>query len=302
MIGWGYVDMLDTYLSPERYKGWQVNYLSHTTHEREDRRISTLSVQQGSFAHADNRSGNANEMQAMYHFAYAWHYNWHFLNQRLNVKAGGMLNTHLGMLYNARNSNNPMQAKVGLNVAPSVMASYRFSIKNKPLTVRYEADAPLLGMMFSPNYGQSYYEIFSEGNYDHNIVVTHPVNALSLRQMLTLDFSLYKTTFRIGYLGNYQQADAPLLGMMFSPNYGQSYYEIFSEGNYDHNIVVTHPVNALSLRQMLTLDFSLYKTTFRIGYLGNYQQAHVNHLRYHTYSHVLVLGLVKKFSLNHLRP
>lgn len=235
MIGWGCVDMLDTYLSPERYKGWQVNYLSHTTHEREDRRISTLSVQQGSFAHADNRSGNANEMQAMYHFAYAWHYNWHFLNQRLNVKAGGMLNTHLGMLYNARNSNNPMQAKVGLNVAPSVMASYRFSIKNKPLTVRYEADAPLLGMMFSPNYGQSY-------------------------------------------------------------------YEIFSEGNYDHNIVVTHPVNALSLRQMLTLDFSLYKTTFRIGYLGNYQQAHVNHLRYHTYSHVLVLGLVKKFSLNHLRP
>ncbi|MCB6902222.1 DUF3316 domain-containing protein [Hoylesella buccalis] len=235
MIGWGCVDMLDTYLSPERYKGWQVNYLSHTMHEREDRCISTLSVHQGSFAHADNRAGNANEMQAMYHFAYAWHYNWHFLNRHLNVKAGGMLNTHLGMLYNTRNSNNPMQAKVGLNVAPSVMASYRFSIKNKPLTVRYEADAPLLGMMFSPNYGQSY-------------------------------------------------------------------YEIFSEGNYDHNVVVTHPVNALSLRQMLTLDFSLCKTTFRIGYLGDYQQAHVNHLRYHTYSHVLVLGLVKKFTLNHLRP
>lgn len=235
MIGWGYVDMLDTYLSPERYKGWQVNYLSHTTHEREDHRISTLSVHQGSFAHADNRAGNANEMQAMYHFAYAWHYNWHFMNRHLNVKAGGMLNTHLGMLYNTRNSNNPIQAKVGLNVAPSVMASYRFSIKNKPLTVRYEADAPLLGMMFSPNYGQSY-------------------------------------------------------------------YEIFSEGNYDHNVVVTHPINALSLRQMLTLDFSLYKTTFRIGYLGDYQQAHVNQLKYHNYSHVLVLGLVKKFALNHLRP
>lgn len=235
MIGWGCVDMLDTYLSPERYRSWQVNYLSHTMHEREDRCISTLSVHQGSFAHADNRAGNANEMQAMYHFAYAWHYNWHFLNRHLNVKAGGMLNTHLGMLYNARNSNNPMQAKVGLNVAPSVMASYHFSIKNRPLTVRYEADAPLLGMMFSPNYGQSY-------------------------------------------------------------------YEIFSEGNYDHNVVVTHPINALSLRQMLTIDFSLYKTTFRIGYLGDYQQAHVNHLRYHTYSHVLVLGLVKKFTLNHLRP
>lgn len=235
MIGWGYVDVLDTYLSPERYKGWQVNYLSHTTNEREDRCISTLSVHQGSFAHANNRAGTANEMQAMYHFAYAWHYNWYLLNQRLNVKAGGMLNTHLGMLYNTRNSNNPMQAKVGLNVAPSVMASYRFCIKNKPLTVRYEADAPLLGMMFSPNYGQSY-------------------------------------------------------------------YEIFSEGNYDHNVVVTHPINALSLRQMLTLDFSVYKTTFRIGYLGDYQQAHVNHLRYHTYSHVLVLGIVKKFTLNHLRP
>ena len=90
--------------------------------------------------------------------------------------------------------------------------------------------------------------------------------------------------------------------MMFSPNYGQSYYEIFSRGDYDHNIVCTYLGNAPALKQLLTLDFTLWKTTFRVGYLGDYQQANVNNLKYHSYSNSLVIGLVKKFTLTHLLP
>ncbi len=235
MMGLGRTETLDTYLSPEKYRGAEISYLSHTTFERDNRRLSRQIIHQGIFSSARNRAENARELYAMYRFGYAWHYNWSLCQQKLTLKVGAMLNAHVGTLYNARNANNPMQAKISTDIAASVVASYRFSIRNQPFAVRYETEIPLIGLMFSPNYGQSYYEIFSKGHYDHNILPT--------------------------YLGN-----APSLG------------------------------------QMLTLDCSVGNTTWRIGYWGDYRQAAVNRLKYHTYSHALVIGFVKKFKLINLRP
>ena len=85
----------------------------------------------------------------------------------------------------------------------------------------------------------------------------------------------------------------PLVGIMFSPAYGQSYYELFYGGKYDDNIVFTN-VSTPSLRHQFSVDLPLWrKASLRIGYLGDVRQAKPNHLKQHEYSHSFVLGVTR---------
>lgn len=207
LFGVGAINILDTYLAPEKFNGTELRYISHTLRERDSVSLYHEVIHQGSLAYADDRSGDGSEMAGMYNFQYGWH--WRIVSLKggdFTLGAGGNIDANLGFVYNTRNSNNPAQARAYLNITPVIEAAYKFRIKDNPHTLRYELSVPLLGVMFSPNYGQSYYEIFSRGDYDHNVVCTWPGNAPSLRQMLTFDFTLWNTTFRVGYLGDYQQA------------------------------------------------------------------------------------------------
>jgi hypothetical protein len=234
-VGVGATNILDTYLSPEKYNGTEVRYMSHTTRERIGRPLSRELIHQADIAFANNRAGEGEEIAGAYRFNYGWHYNWHFFGSRLDVKAGGMTDFNLGFIYNTRNSNNPAQLRAYFNITPSAAATWHFKMWHKPFALRYEIGVPVLGVMFSPNYGQSYYEIFSEGNYDHNIVITSVGNAPSMSNMLSLDF-------RIGH------------------------------------------------------------STFRIGYLGDFNQARVNGLKSHIYSHTIMIGFVKHFQILNIKP
>ena len=48
---------------------------------------------------------------------------------------------------------------------------------------------------------------------------------------------------------------------------------------------------------MLTLDFPVGKTILRAGYLCDIQQAKVNNLKSHLYSHNFMIGFVRNFSI-----
>lgn len=216
MLGIGGTRILDTYLSQEHFSGIGFSFLAtserqRVTHSDGDEstlsRWSTLMEHEANFSSVKDRVDNKQELEGAYNFYWGKLYGVELMNGRLKLQAGGLVNASLGVIYNTSNSNNPAQARTHLNLMPTGVACYRFPLFHKPVTARYEISLPLAGIMFSPNYGQSYYEIFSQGNYDHNVVPTTFISSPEWRHMLTFDAQLSsKFTLRIGYLGNMQQA------------------------------------------------------------------------------------------------
>lgn len=231
LYGAGWTNVYDTYLSPQEYKGVEFRIARESMRQLTwwDGNLSRQIFFQGNMGYTHNRVDNNNMLSALLNWKYALHY--HFpITENLQLLAGAAGELNGGFVYNMRNGNNPAQARAYANLSASGMAIWKVRLKRMPITLRYQLSFPLLGVMFSPHYGQSYYEIFSLGHADGVVKFT----------------SLH---------------------------------------------------NQPSLRQMITADIPVGKTTWRIGYLWNAQQAKVNHLEMHTYSHAFLVGFVKKFTL-----
>ena len=225
MIGVGPSRILDTYISQEKYSGVGITYLYIRAGKKPNKRWQNNIEHEVDLSKTRDRSHTTSMLEGNYNLYWARLAT--LIGQprssspsspssssrasspsSLHLQAGLAANANLGFLYDMSNSNNPAQARIALNLMPTAIATYGFNIKEQHFSLRYELNLPLVGLMFSPNYGQSYYEIFSRGNYDHNIVPTTFVSAPNFRQLLTLDWQVSeKWAVRVGYLGNYQQAD-----------------------------------------------------------------------------------------------
>ena len=201
-LGGGMTHLLDTYLSPLTYKGGHVVIM--------DERFAPTTATCGRWfsqslfsLHGDYTlaaRGRGLTVGGMADYSHTYYYEVPLLSSqkgkfRLFVGPQGLL--RIGGIYNLRNSNNPAQLKLGINLAASAMTKYTFTLWETPMNVRLQTDLPLLGFAFGPDYGQSYYEIFYLGQSEGCIHLTSFHNNLSLRTKLSYDVEFRTYTLRL---------------------------------------------------------------------------------------------------------
>lgn len=208
LYGVGYTNIFDTYLSPQEYKGIDFKITRETMRMTRlwDGNVSAQNFFQADLGYTHNRADNNNELAGLVTWMYGLHYQFRLTNN-FKLLAGASGEANFGFVYNLRNSNNPAQARAFANLNASGMAIWHLRVKNYPLTLRYQLNIPMLGLMFSPHQGQSYYEIFTLGNGSGVVQFTSLHNQPSLRQMLTVDFPIGNTTLRCAYSADLLQSD-----------------------------------------------------------------------------------------------
>lgn len=221
--GVGAASLLDTYLSPLTYKGMDLAWLNRT--ERQARwgrgNVTVLGLYNAHFAYAKSPTDDGKYMDAELTVAGGWHYNW-FMSHPTNnaaisplvptslsdwrVAVGGLVETSGGFTYNTRNGNNPAQGRLGVSLMASAIVERNFGFFKQRAKARVQLDAQMVGVQFSPVYGQSYYEIFSLGHSQGVVHFTHPGNCPSARILTMVTLPIKKSQVSLGYLGDVRQS------------------------------------------------------------------------------------------------
>ncbi len=200
LAGVGKVFLYDTYLSPLRYDGIAFSLLHDRLNGTPLADGSLLMQQQFRIqvAITDNPTSSASEYYGVVDYRINGFYPL-LETSRFRLLGGGGWDASLGGIYNVRNSNNPGSLKTSTNLNLTAMALYRW----REVTFRWQLTTPFAGLFFSPEYGHSYYEIFTLGNSKGTIHLASFHNQQALRNYFTVDIPVQRFTVRAGYLGDY---------------------------------------------------------------------------------------------------
>jgi len=199
MLGFGTSSVYDSYLSPLKYTGENVG-LYYEQMKNTGLMSGNVAVQHlfnADYSWTKNNSGTASYYTGVIEYEYGLFYRfkpankWQFF---VGPQVGGLL----GFVYNTRNENNPATGKAHANLSLSGITDYNLRIHSQPVHFKDQFSLPFIGIMYSPQYGESYYEI-SLGDSKH---LVHPAsfqNYFSVSNMLTAEIPFNKFTLLLSY-------------------------------------------------------------------------------------------------------
>ncbi|MDR1764060.1 MAG: DUF3316 domain-containing protein [Dysgonamonadaceae bacterium] len=205
MVGWGIGKVYDTYLSPLDYSGKNVAVYSEQLKATGMASGKIIAQTQYSinYSWSKNKAETASYYTGLFDYNYGMFYKFSPA-PKLRIFAGTQAGCLLGFIYNNRNGNNPAAGKFHLNLNLSAIASYEMKIKSLPLRFGYQISLPFAGIMYSPDFGQSYYEI-SLGDDSQLAYLSSFHNYLAVKNILTVDVPLKSFTLKLGYVHSYYE-------------------------------------------------------------------------------------------------
>ena len=208
LIGIGGYHIKNTYLSPIRYSGTGIRIVNERMQmlAKSEQRISSYKMFDFNLSSVSNPAGTVGALAGFADYTFGYHYRFLPINN-LKLLTGASVKGMFGFVYNTQSANNPIATHVDLDLNLSAMSIYTFWIKKYPLTCRFQTEIPIAGTLFTPAYGQSYYEIFDMGNISGIVGFSSLHNKFAMRNYLSVDFSVWKYTLRMGYLNNLYMTD-----------------------------------------------------------------------------------------------
>jgi len=201
MIDAGYASVHDSYLTPITYDGLDLGMVYEAMRPARfapQRWLWQLQVGVD-YNYVENPAANNNLHKLMAEVAFDMQRQWRgAVARRLDLSVGPLAVLRAGAVYNPVNSNNTVTARAHVGVGVTGMAAWRTRLWRLPVTLRYQAMLPVVGVFFAPEYDESYYEIYL-GNHRNLAHMGWWGNRLDMTHYLGADLHLGKTTLRLGY-------------------------------------------------------------------------------------------------------
>jgi len=204
-FGYGTSEVYDSYLSPLRYTGNNVglNYEKMKNTGLMNGNVAAQHLFNVNYSWTKNNPGTASYYSGFIEYDYGLLYQLKPV-EKLQVFAGMQAGAMLGFVYNTRNGNNPATGKAHLDLSLSAIANYRMNIFSQPIYLRNQISLPLIGILYSPEFGESYYEI-GLGDTDGLVHFASFHNYFSVRNMLSAEIPLNRFTLRFSYLFSFYE-------------------------------------------------------------------------------------------------
>jgi hypothetical protein len=206
-INIGEMAITDHYLSNQEYKGLSLGLDAYHTayYNGSDSCVSWLVYDHWRYGRLINASYSAMIQYIGGNAGFASYYNWH-PTTGLKLMAGGAIDIYGAFKNQSRNVNNPASGDIQINLMASVAAQYKLTWNKWALSFDYMASTPLIGGMFVPEMGQSYYEIYLNLPQSLNDVIhfTSFHNRQGIKGNLSINFVLPTVTLSVGMTHNHQ--------------------------------------------------------------------------------------------------